>query len=122
MTKLTFGLVRQCNENAHDAWKSLIDKYGVSYEKQEILNEVTNTWNNCKIKNTSLYPDIWFNELYNLNLSFKKIKEKYEKDEYELNAYVFDVLPEEYNQVRVSCNVKIDNIHFKELKKEISCF
>ena len=45
------------------------------------LNEVTNRWTNFKIKDTSLDPDIWFNELYNLNLKLNKIKEKYEKDE-----------------------------------------
>ena len=42
---------------------------------------MTNKWNNCNIKDTSLDPDIWFNELYNLDLKFKKIKENYEKDE-----------------------------------------
>ena len=31
----------------------------------------------------------------NLNLNFKKIKEKYEKDEDELKSHVFYVLPDE---------------------------
>ena len=46
----------------------------MSDEKQESLNEVTNRWNNCDIKETSLDPDIWFNKIYNLNLKFKSIK------------------------------------------------
>ena len=29
LTYIPFGLVRQCDENAHDAWKALIDKYEV---------------------------------------------------------------------------------------------
>ena len=66
----------------------------MSEEKQESFNEVTNRWNNYKIKDTSLDPDIWFNELYNLSLKFKKTKENYEKDEDELKAHVFDVLPD----------------------------
>ena len=33
LTDIPFGLVRQCDENAHEAWKALIDKYEVSYEK-----------------------------------------------------------------------------------------
>ena len=64
--------------------------------------EFTNRWNTCRIKNTSQDTDIWFNELYNLNLKFNKIKEKYEKDEYEMRAHVFEVLPEEYKPVNVS--------------------
>ena len=72
----------------------MIGKYEVSDKKQESLNKGTNRWNNFKIKDTSLDPDIWFNDLYNLILKFKKIKEKYEKDEDELNARVFNVLPE----------------------------
>ena len=68
---------------------------------------MTNRCNNCKIKDTSLDPEIWFNELYNLNLKFKKIKEEYENYEGKLKADVFDVLPEEYRQVRLSCNVNI---------------
>ena len=92
---IPFCMVRQCDENVHDAWKTFIDKYEVSDEKQESLNEVTNGWNNCKIKGTSLDPYIWFNDLYNFNLKFKKIKAKYENDEYELKAHVFNVLPEE---------------------------
>ena len=94
LTDIPFGLVRQCDENAHDTWKDLFDKYEVSYENQESFNEVTNRWNNCQIKDTSLDPDIWFNELYNINLNFKKIKVKYEKFEDKGNAQVFDILPE----------------------------
>ena len=71
-----------------------MDKYEMSYDKQESLNEVTHICNNCKIKDTSLDPEIWFNELYNANLKFKNIKAKYEKYEDELKAHVLDVLPE----------------------------
>ena len=46
LTDIPFGLLRQCDENAHDAWKSSIDKYEMSYEKHESLNEATNRWNN----------------------------------------------------------------------------
>ena len=42
LTDISFGLVRYCDENLHDAWKVLIEKYEVSDEKQESLNEVTN--------------------------------------------------------------------------------
>ena len=66
----------------------------MSEEKQESFNEVTNRWNNFKIKDTSLDPYIWFNELYNLNLNFKNINEKYEKYEDKLKAHVFYFLPE----------------------------
>ena len=89
------GLFRQCDENAYDVWKDLIDKYKVPYEKHESWNDVTNRWNNFNIKYNSLDPYIWFNELYNLNLNCKKIKAKYEKYKDELRAHVFDVLPEE---------------------------
>ena len=71
---IPFGLVRQCNENAHKSWKALIDKYEVSDEKQESINEVAKICNNFGIKDTSQDPDMWFNELYNLDLKFKKIK------------------------------------------------
>ena len=70
----------------------------MSDEKQESFNEVTNRWNNCKIKDTSLDPYIWFNEIYNFNLKFNNIKAEYEKDEDELKARVFDVLPEEASE------------------------
>ena len=76
---IPFGLVRQCDEIAHDAWKYLIDRYEIPDKKQESLNEVTNRWNNLNIKDASLYPYILFNGLYYLNLKFKKIKAKYEK-------------------------------------------
>ena len=78
MIDIPFGLVRQCDENKNDSWKALIDKYEVSDEKQESLNEATNRWNNCNIKDTSLDPETWFNEIYTLNLRFKNIKSKYE--------------------------------------------
>ena len=55
---------------------------------------MTNRWNNWKIKDTSLDPDIWFDDIYNLNLNFKNIKAKYEKYEDELKSHDFDVLPE----------------------------
>ena len=122
LTGILFELARQCNENAHEAQKALIDKYEVSDEKQESLNEVTNRWNSCRINGTIQYPGIWFNELYNLNLKFNKIKEKYERDEYEMKAHEFDVLPEKYKPVRVSCNVNISMMAYKDLKKEIRWF
>ena len=74
LTDITFDMVRQCDENSYDACKSLIDKYEVSDKKQESLNEVTNRWNNCNIKDTRIDPYILFDGLYNLNLKFKKIK------------------------------------------------
>ena len=43
---IPFGLVRQCDENAHDARKYLIEKYEVSDKKQESLNAVTNRGKN----------------------------------------------------------------------------
>ena len=122
LTYIPLGVVRQCDENAHDAWKALIYKYEVSDEKRESFNEVTNMWNNCKIKDTGLDLDIWFNELYYLNLKFNNIKAKYEKDEDKLKSRVFDVLPEEYNEVRVSYNVNIAKVEFKDLKIEIRWF
>ena len=94
LTDITFGLVIQCYQSAHGTWKSFIEKYEVSDEKLESLNEVTNRQKNCNIKDTSLDPDIWYNELYNFNLRFNKIKAKYEKDEDELKSHVFDVLPQ----------------------------
>ena len=36
-----FGLVRKYDENSHESWKDLIEKYEVSDENQESLNEVT---------------------------------------------------------------------------------
>ena len=107
LTDKLVGLVRQCDENAHEARKALIDKYEVSDEKQESLNEVTNRWNNCSIKDLIQDPDIWFNELYNLKLNFKNIKARYDKYEDELKAYISDVLSEEYKPFRVSCNINI---------------
>ena len=74
----------------------------MAYEKQESLNELTTRWNKFKIKDISLDPKIWFNELYNSNPKLKKIKAKYKNDEDELKSHVFDILPEEYNQVIVS--------------------
>ena len=47
LTYIPFGMVNQCYENVHDARKALIDKYEVSNEKQESLNEVTNRWKNA---------------------------------------------------------------------------
>ena len=79
-----FGLARYCDENSHEAQKALVDNYEASYEKQESLNEVTTSWKNFRIKDTSQNNDICFNELYNLSFKFKKIKEKYEKDNMKL--------------------------------------
>ena len=50
---IPFGLVRQCDKNAHESRKAIINKYEVSDEKQESLIEVTNSWRNCRIKDTS---------------------------------------------------------------------
>ena len=42
---------------------------------------------------TSQYPYIWLNKLFNLNLKVNKIKGKYDKYEDEIKAHVFDDLP-----------------------------
>ena len=81
LTYKPFGLVIQCNNNAHEARKVLIDKYKLSDEKQEIINEVTNKWNNFRIKDTIRDPEICFNELFYLNFKLNRIKEKYDNDE-----------------------------------------
>ena len=63
--------------------------------KKESLNEVTNRWNNFRINDTRQSTHICFNGVFNLNLNFKKIKGKYEKNDNYLKASVFDVLPED---------------------------
>ena len=113
--------MRQCNYNAHETWKSLIDKYEVSDYKQDSRNESTNIWNCFRIKETIQDSHIWINEAYNLNLKFKRIKEKYEKDEGEMMSHVFDVLPDEYKPVIVSYNVNISKMACKDIKKESIC-
>ena len=57
---------------------------------------------------------IWFHELFNLNLKFKKIKRKYEKEKYEIKAHVFEIdlnitKPWEYPAMSTSwwCNLRI---------------
>ena len=52
-----FGLAKQYTENAHALWMEIINKNEVS-EKKESLNEFTNRWKTCRIKDTSQYPDI----------------------------------------------------------------
>ena len=53
LTDITFGLVSQCDENAHHARKDLIDKYEVSDEKKESLNEVKNIGTTAGIRKPS---------------------------------------------------------------------
>ena len=122
LTYIPFDLVRKCDDNAHDVCRALIENYGVSDDKKEILNELKNRRNSFKITDTSLGLDFWFNELYNLKLNFKKIKANYEKDEDELKENVFYILPEEYKQGRVSCNINMYKMKFKYMKKEIRWF
>ena len=40
--------------------------------RKRSLNEVTNIWDTCSIKDTSQDPELWVNELYNFNLKLKK--------------------------------------------------
>ena len=105
-------MVRNCDKNTHEAWKDLIYKYEVSDYQQESLNDLTNRWKNFRIKETSQYPDVWFNALFNLNLNFKRIKSKNEKYEDEMKERIFDVLLSYYKPVRVSVNVRISIMMF----------
>ena len=82
---------------------------------------MTNRWNNFRIKDTSQDPDIWFNELFNLNLKLKDIKAKYDKYADHLKAQVFDILPEDYKPVKVSRNVNISKMALTYLKKD-ACY
>ena len=41
LTDIPLGLIRKRDENEHEVWKAIIDKYEVSDQKQEVLNEVT---------------------------------------------------------------------------------
>ena len=96
--------MKQFNENAHDTWIKCIDKYEVSKVKQDILNEFTNKWKMCMIKDMIKDTGVWFNKLYNIKLKCKIIKEKYHKLKDEIKAHVFDTPYEKYKPVCVSCN------------------
>ena len=89
----------------------------MSDDKQESLNKVTNIWNNFSIRDTSQDTDIWFNERFNFNLKFNKIKAKYEKDGDYMKSHVFDLLNKEYKPVRVSCNVNKYTMAYKDPRK-----
>ena len=83
-------MARQWNENVNEACKALVEKYDVSDDKQESLNEVTDIWNNSSIRYTSKYPDIWSNEWFNFNLKLNKIRVKYDNYGDYIKAQVFD--------------------------------
>ena len=91
---INFGMMSQCNNNSHESWEELIEKYQVSDEKQESLNKVKNTWKKCSTKDRSQDLGIWLNKLYDFNAKLKKIKRKHEKYKDDMKAHVFDVLPE----------------------------
>ena len=59
MMYIYFGLVIQCNYNANEACKVIIEKYEFPVLKQESLNEVANICNNCRIKYSIQDPDIF---------------------------------------------------------------
>ena len=63
LSEIPFRWARQCNDNEYEVCIELLDKYEVSEEKQESLNDVTNRWNTFRIKYTSQDPGICFNEL-----------------------------------------------------------
>ena len=86
------------------------------------MNDVTNRWNNFRIKDASKDTYIWFNDLFNLNLKLKKIKAKCEKYEDDIKSHVFEALTKDYNTMRVSCNVNTSKMEFMDLKKDIHWF
>ena len=110
-------MARQWNENVNEACKALVEKYDVSDDKQESLNEVTDIWNNSSIRYTSKYPDIWSNEWFNFNLKLNKIRVKYDNYGDYIKAQVFDFPSKDYEPVRVSWNVNISIMAYKEPKK-----
>ena len=59
-----FDLILEANENAHEAWKLLLNKYEVSDEKQESLTDVTKEWNSAKLESVRIDPDDWFSKLF----------------------------------------------------------
>ena len=95
-----FDLILEANENAHEAWKLLLNKYAVSDEKQESLTDVTKEWNSAKLASVRVDPDDWFSTLFRINKKFGKIKTQYEKDDDAMKAHVLVNLPDEYKPVR----------------------
>ena len=97
-----FSVIQEADGDAHEAWKLLLDKYDVSSVKQISLTDVTEEWNNSRLRSTRVDPDDWFTYLYRVNLNFKKIKEEYGKDDEQIKAHVLVNLPEEYEAIQTN--------------------
>ena len=121
LTGVQFDLIQEADENAHVAWKILLNKYEVSDEKSESLTDVTMEWNQCKLENTEDDPDNWFSRLYRINQKFKKINVLYEKDDECMKAHVLANLPEEYKHVRTNLYMNMD-FTYEEYRKHIRHF
>ena len=85
------------------------------------MNEVKYRWKIFRVR-TKVKILIYGSINYYFNFMFNNINAKYDKDEDEMKAHVFDVTPEYYKPVRISFNVNISKMTFKDLKKEIRCF
>ena len=97
-----FSVIQEADGDAHEAWKLLLDKYDVSSEKQISLTDVTEEWNNSRLRSTKVDPDDWFTYLYRVNVRFKKIKTEYGKDDDQVKAHVLVNLPEEYKAIQTN--------------------
>ena len=116
-----FDLILEADENAHKAWKLLLNKYEVSDEKQESLTDVTKEWNSAKLESVRVDPDDWFSTLFRINKKFGKIKKEYEKDEDTMKAHVLVDLPDEYKPVRT--NLCMNSAYsYADYKKHIRHF
>ena len=97
-----FSVIQEADGDAHEAWKLLLDKYDVSSEKQISLTDVTEGWNNSRLRSTKVDPDDWFTYLYRVNARFRKIKTEYGKDDDQVKAHVLVNLPEEYKAIQTN--------------------
>ena len=115
LTGAPFNLILEAKEDAHKAWKILLNKYEVSNEKQESLTDVTIEWGACTLDGIRTDPDMWFSELFRINEKFEKIKVEYKKDEDSIKAHVIACLPEEYKLVKTNLymNSQYDYIQYK---------
>ena len=99
LTGAPFNLIMEAKEDAHKAWKILLNKYEVSNEKQESLTDVTIERGACTLDGTRTDPDLWFSELFRINSKFDRIKKEYKKDEDSIKAHVITWLPDEYKTI-----------------------
>ena len=99
------------------AWSILQEKY-CAIDAEENYPKLDQAFSDCKLVGMQKDPELWFNDLYHLNMRLTRIHLKYPKEELQVKSHMMTAMSNDHERIIIKFRGDVNDTTLVMLHKE----